>query len=81
MLDFHPNSLKSELFFPLIKSFFKERGGFHIQFNVVGKNRLRDAQRNPEKHPGLVVRIAGYPVLFNELSKSAQDSIIARTEF
>lgn len=81
MLDFHPNTLKSELFYPLIKSYFKKKGGFHIQFNVVGKNVLCDAQINPEKHPGLVVRIAGYPVLFNELSKSAQDSIIARTEF
>jgi formate C-acetyltransferase len=73
--------LKPELFYPLIRSYFKKHGGFHIQFNVIGKNILCDAQINPEKHPGLVVRIAGYPVLFNELSKSAQDSIIARTEF
>ncbi len=80
-LDFHPNVLKLELFLPLIRSYFKENGGFHVQFNVVGKEALCDAQKNPKKNPGLVVRIAGYPVLFNELSKSAQDSIIARTEF
>jgi formate C-acetyltransferase len=81
MLDFHPNTLKRELFLPLIRSFFKKNGGFHIQFNVVGKETLCEAQRNPVKYPGLVVRIAGYPVLFNELSKTAQDSIIARTVF
>ena len=80
-LDFHPNVLKLDLFLPLIRSFFKENGGFHVQFNVVGKETLCNAQKNPKKHPGLVVRIAGYPVLFNELSKNAQDSIIARTEF
>ena len=81
MLDFHPNTLKRTLFLPLIRSFFKRDGGYHIQFNVFGKDVLCDAQKNPEKNPGLVVRIAGYPVLFNELSKSAQDSIIARTEY
>jgi len=81
MLDFHPNTLKRTLFLPLIRSFFKRDGGYHIQFNVFGKDALCDAQKNPEKNPGLVVRIAGYPVLFNELSKSAQDSIIARTEY
>lgn len=80
-LDFHPNVLKLDLFLPLIRSYFKENGGFHVQFNVVGKETLCNAQKNPEKHPGLVVRIAGYPVLFNELSKNAQDSIISRTEF
>jgi len=80
-LDFHPNVLKLDLFLPLIRSYFKENGGFHVQFNVVGKETLCNAQKNPEKHPGLVVRIAGYPVLFNELSKNAQDSIIDRTEF
>jgi formate C-acetyltransferase len=67
-LDFHPNVLKLELFLPLIRSYFKENGGFYIQFNVVGREALCNAQKNPEKNPGLVVRIAGYPVLFNELS-------------
>ena len=80
-LDFHPNVLNLDLFLPLIRSYFKENGGFHVQFNVVGKETLCNAQKNPKKHPGLVVRIAGYPVLFNELSKNAQDSIIDRTEF
>ncbi|MFX1447627.1 MAG: glycyl radical protein [Promethearchaeota archaeon] len=81
ILTFHPNTLKMELFVPLIKTYFVENGGFHVQFNVVGKETLCDAQQNPEEYQGLVVRIAGYSVLFTELSKNAQDDIIARTQF
>jgi pyruvate formate-lyase/glycerol dehydratase family glycyl radical enzyme len=81
ILAFHPNTLKMELFLPLIRTYFEEDGGYHIQFNVVGKETLYDAQINPKEYQGLVVRIAGYSVLFTELSKSAQDEIIGRTEF
>ena len=81
ILAFHPNTLKLELFVPLIRTFLVENGGFHIQFNVVGKQTLCDAQKNPEEYQGLVVRIAGYSVLFTEISKPAQDDIIARTQF
>lgn len=81
ILAFHPNTLKMELFVPLIRTYFVENGGFHIQFNVVGKKALCDAQKNPEEYQGLVVRIAGYSVLFTEISKPAQDDIIARTQF
>ena len=79
-LDFHPSAFKIDLFVPLLRSFFKKKGGYHIQFNIVGKETLLEAQNFPENYTNLVVRIAGYPVLFNELSKTAQDSIIARTE-
>ncbi len=81
ILAFHPNTIKEENFTPLIQSFFEQDGGFQIQFNVVGKETLCDAQLYPEQHRGLVVRIAGYSVLFTELSKNAQDEIIARTEY
>ncbi|MFX0188120.1 MAG: glycyl radical protein [Candidatus Hodarchaeota archaeon] len=81
ILSFHPNTLKLELFPSLIRTFFQPNGGYHIQFNVVGKDVLCDAQKNPEQYRGLVVRIAGYSVLFNELSKGAQDEIIARTQY
>jgi formate C-acetyltransferase len=81
ILAFHPNTLKLEIFVPLIKTYFVEKGGFHLQFNVVGKQILCDAQQNPKEYQGLVVRIAGYSVLFTELSKPAQDDIITRTEF
>ena len=70
-----------ELFPSLIRSFYGPNGGFHIQFNVVGKDTLCDAQVHPGEYQGLVVRIAGYSVLFNEISKLAQDDVIARTEY
>ena len=81
ILDFHPNSLNVEKFPPLIKTFFESSGGYHLQFNVVGKDTLLDAQNNPQNYQSLVVRIAGYSVYFTELSKSAQNDIIARTQF
>ena len=52
----------------------------HIQFNVVDRKTLLDAQAHPEKHKNLVVRVAGYSALFVELSKAIQDDIINRTE-
>ena len=80
-LNFHPNTIKLDTFVPMITAFFKEKGGYHFQLNVVGKETLCDAQLNPNQYQGLVVRIAGYSVLFNELSKLAQDDIIARTQY
>ena len=81
ILDFHPNTLKEDIFIPLIKSFFEPNGGYHLQFNVVGKDTLCKAQQNPQDYLGLVVRIAGYSVLFIELTKAAQNDIIARTQY
>ncbi|MFX1258935.1 MAG: glycyl radical protein [Promethearchaeota archaeon] len=81
ILSFHPNTLKLELFPSLIRTYFRPKGGYHVQFNVVGRETLCNAQKNPDEYRGLVIRIAGYSVLFNELSKSAQDEIIARTEY
>jgi formate C-acetyltransferase len=52
----------------------------HIQFNVVDKATLLDAQRNPQNYQDLVVRVAGYSAYFADLSKGLQDSIIQRTE-
>ena len=54
--------------------------GHHIQFNVIGKETLLKAQRNPEDYENLIVRVAGYSDYFNNLSKELQDEIIARTE-
>ncbi|MBD3211174.1 MAG: formate C-acetyltransferase/glycerol dehydratase family glycyl radical enzyme [Candidatus Lokiarchaeota archaeon] len=81
ILAFHPNNLEKEIFIPLVKSYCEPEGGFQIQFNVVGKKTLCDAQKHPEQYQGLVVRIAGYTVYFTELSKAAQDEIITRTIF
>jgi formate C-acetyltransferase len=81
ILAFHPKTLNNEVFIPLIRTFFVSDGGFQIQFNVVGKGILCNAQQNPDNYRGLIVRIAGYSVFFTELSKNAQDEIIARTEY
>lgn len=51
----------------------------HVQFNVVSRETLLDAQKNPDKYKTLVVRVAGYSALFTTLSRSLQDDIISRT--
>jgi len=57
-----------------------EMDGHHIQFNVVDRQTLRDAQENPEEHRNLIVRVAGYSDHFRNLSRALQDEIIERTE-
>ena len=51
-----------------------------VQFNVVSRETLIDAQKHPENYQGLVVRVAGYSAMFTTLSKSLQDDIINRTQ-
>ena len=80
---FHPTALSGESgldnFVSLIRAFFDQKGS-HVQFNVVDRDTLLDAQKHPEKYRHLVVRVAGYSALFTTLSKSLQDDIIRRTE-
>lgn len=64
----------------LIRTFFSRLHGYHIQYNVVSRETLIDAQKHPEKHRDLIVRVAGYSAFFNTLSKATQDDIIGRTE-
>lgn len=66
-------------FSELIRSYV-QLGGCHVQFNIVTADTLREAQKEPEKHRGLVVRVAGYSAFFNEVHRDVQDSIITRTE-
>ena len=68
-----------ELFYHYLRS-WGDLGISHIQFNVFDKETLLDAQKHPENHPELIVRVAGYSAYFIDLSKGLQDSIIARTE-
>ncbi len=63
----------------LIKAYFK-LGGFHVQFNVVDAETLRDAQKHPEKYPDFLIRVAAYVTNWHQLSKDVQDEIIARSE-
>jgi formate C-acetyltransferase len=66
-------------FVSLVRSYFK-LDGHHIQFNVVNANTLREAQKHPEKHEDLIVRVAGYSDYFNDLGEDLQNEIIKRTE-
>jgi formate C-acetyltransferase len=54
---------------------------FHVQFNVVSKETLLKAQKNPSRYPDLMVRVAGYCAFFTELNKKVQDDIIDRTAY
>lgn len=56
-------------------------GGHHIQFNIVSSKDLREAQKDPEGHRDLIVRVAGYSAYFAELNENTQNEIIARTEY
>ena len=80
---FHPSALLGreglEKFVALIRGYFDQKG-MHMQFNVVDRQTLLDAQEHPEKYKHLVVRVAGYSALFTTLSRSLQDDIIRRTE-
>lgn len=64
----------------ILRTFFNRLHGFHVQYNVVSRETLRDAQAHPEKHRDLIVRVAGYSAFFNVLSRNTQDDIIERTE-
>ena len=63
----------------LIRSYFS-LDGHHIQFNVVNAETLKDAQKHPERHRDLIVRVAGYSDYFNDLGEDLQNEIIKRTE-
>ena len=77
MIATEENKQKLEL---LISAFFNRLHGYHVQYNIVSKETLIDAQMHPEKHKDLIVRVAGYSAFFNVLSKKTQDDIIGRTE-
>ncbi len=82
-MKFHPSALKGdsglESFVALVRGYFDQKGS-HMQFNVVSRETLLEAQKHPEQYKSLVVRVAGYSALFTTLSRSLQDDIISRTE-
>jgi formate C-acetyltransferase len=73
--DSHRKTLRS-----LVETYFAE-GGQEIQFNVVNRETLLDAQKNPQKHRDLIVRVSGFSAYFVSLDRSLQDEIIKRTEY
>lgn len=82
-VKFHPTALKTKddllKLGSLIKTYF-DYGGKQVQFNVVNRATLLDAQQHPEKYRDLVVRVAGYSAYFVQLSKRIQEDIIQRME-
>ena len=64
----------------MLRTFFNRLHGYHVQYNVVSRETLLEAQAHPEKHRDLIVRVAGYSAFFHVLSKQTQDDIIERTE-
>ncbi|MGF1584268.1 MAG: glycyl radical protein [Bacteroidales bacterium] len=64
----------------LLRTFFTELKGWHVQYNIISRDTLMAARENPEKYRDLIVRVAGYCAFFTTLSPDTQDDIIARTE-
>jgi formate C-acetyltransferase len=64
----------------LIRTFFDDLKGWHVQYNIVSRETLLAAQKDPEGYRDLVVRVAGYSAFFHDLARDTQDDIISRTE-
>ena len=82
-MKFSPSALAGEDNLEKFVAFLEANrilGNFHIQFNIVSSEELRDAKLHPERHQNLMVRVAGYCALFTSLIPEVQDAIIARTE-
>ena len=79
-MRFQGKKISTENLTTLINTYFRH-GGTQVQFNMVDSAILREAQRHPEKHRDLFVRVSGYSAEFTGLSEIAQDEIISRTEF
>lgn len=79
-----PSSLSNEIqrkkLIALLRTFFAELKGWHVQYNIVSRETLLAAKVHPEQYRDLVVRVAGYSAFFTTLSPDTQDDIIARTE-
>ncbi|MFZ3252676.1 MAG: pyruvate formate lyase family protein, partial [Syntrophales bacterium] len=82
-MKFHPSALKgiggANKLLSLIKTYF-DLGGYHVQFNCVSTETLKEAQLHPDKYRNLVVRVAGFSAFFVNLEPGVQDELIARTE-
>ena len=64
----------------LIKTYFSDYKGKHIQFNVLNREQMIAAKKEPEKYKDLMVRVAGYSAYWTDLPGNIQDELIARSE-
>lgn len=80
----NPQSIKTEndknKLISMLRTFFADLKGWHVQYNIVSRETLLAAKKDPEQYRDLIVRVAGYSAFFNTLSPDTQDDIIARTE-
>jgi formate C-acetyltransferase len=74
------NEIQKQKLISIIRTFFETLKGWHVQYNIVSRDTLLAAKKNPENYRDLVVRVAGYSAFFTTLSPDTQDDIIARTE-
>jgi formate C-acetyltransferase len=74
------NETQKQKLVSIIKTFFATLKGWHVQYNIVSRETLLAARKDPGNYRDLVVRVAGYSAFFTTLSPDTQDDIIARTE-
>jgi formate C-acetyltransferase len=74
------NETQKQKLISIIRTFFETLKGWHVQYNIVSRETLLAAKKNPENYRDLVIRVAGYSAFFTTLSPDTQDDIIARTE-
>ena len=67
-------------FLALVGTYLEDYGGKHLQFNIVDKKTLLDAQEHPDRYRNLIVRVAGYSAFWVELDTTIQNEIITRSE-
>jgi 4-hydroxyphenylacetate decarboxylase large subunit len=83
-LKLHPSAIKgpegTRKLLDLTRAYMR-KGGFHIQYNVIDSEILKQAQEAPENYRDLLVRVAGFTQYWVEIGKPIQDEVISRTEY